>query len=65
LNDAKKEMDGLVEYLKELINTCDTVGKQAFQAKHMLPKEIFDNYYTGAKKSAEEIAAMDNPISLK
>ena len=58
LKEAKEEVEKLIPYLKEQIDTCDEVGKKAHEAKHILPKQIFDNYHQGPKKTAEEIQAM-------
>jgi len=63
LEDAKKEMETLIEFLNEQVRTCDEVGKPAYEAKKVLPKDIFDTYHNGAKKTPEEIQALVASLS--
>ena len=55
LRDAKKEMESLTPYLEELVKNCDVIGMPAFNSKKLLPKDIFDEYHPGPKKTEEEL----------
>ena len=48
----------LAPYLEEQLTICDKIGSPAFESKRFLPKEIFDEYHPGPKKTGEEIKAI-------
>jgi hypothetical protein len=53
--DAGKDLKSLVPKFKEIFSTCDEVGTKAYQAGVMKPKDIFDKYHPGPKKTAAEL----------
>jgi len=55
ITEAAKDLKALVPKFKEIFQTCDQVGKQAFSANVLKPKEIFAKYHTGTKKTQAEL----------
>jgi hypothetical protein len=53
---ATTTMKAIGPQLQEMVNKADDIGKNAAAANVKLPTEIFDKYYTGDKKTADEVA---------
>jgi len=58
VEEAVKDIPNLMEKLLQYVKDADTIGQKAYNDKLFWPKEIFDKYHPGPKKTPEEIAAM-------
>jgi len=59
VEEAVKDIPNLMEKLLQYVKDADGIGGQAYKDNLYWPREIFDKFHTGPKKTPEEIAAMN------